>query len=75
MCFSSVWKKAYSPHRTSIDENKYEEERRLAYVGVTRAQKELTLVRCRQRKHGGGMIQPEPSRFIFEMPEARTFAT
>lgn len=57
------------PHRTSIDENNIEEERRLAYVGVTRAQKELTLVRCRQRKHGGGMIQPEPSRFIFEMPE------
>ena len=57
------------PHRTSIEEHNIEEERRLAYVGVTRAQKELTLVVARQRKQGNSIVQQEPSRFIGEMPK------
>ena len=57
------------PHRTSIEEHNIEEERRLAYVGVTRAQKELTLVVARQRKQGNSIVQQEPSRFISEMPK------
>lgn len=56
------------PHRTSIDEDNIEEERRLAYVGVTRAQTKLTLVIAQKRKQGGGMVEQEPSRFIAEMP-------
>ena len=57
------------PHRTSIEEHNIEEERRLAYVGVTRAQKEITLVVARQRKQGNSIVQQEPSRFIGEMPK------
>ncbi|MGL4858696.1 MAG: DNA helicase Rep, partial [Enterobacteriaceae bacterium] len=37
------------PHQTSIDEDNIEEERRLAYVGITRARKELTFTLCRER--------------------------
>lgn len=58
------------PHRTSIDENNIEEERRLAYVGVTRAQTELTMVVARARKVGANLNAQEPSRFIAEMPKA-----
>ena len=58
------------PHRTSIDENNIEEERRLAYVGVTRAQTELTMVVARARKVGANLNAQEPSRFIAEMPAA-----
>ena len=57
------------PHRTSIEENNIEEERRLAYVGVTRAQTRLTMVLAQQRKQGGGVTIQEPSRFINEMPQ------
>lgn len=56
------------PHKTSIEEDNIEEERRLAYVGVTRAKRELTLLVCKQRKQGGSTKQMEPSRFIAEMP-------
>lgn len=58
------------PHRTSIDENNIEEERRLAYVGVTRAKKELTLVVAHERKRAGAMVVQEESRFIKEMPQS-----
>lgn len=58
------------PHRTSIDEGNIEEERRLAYVGVTRAKKELTLVVAHERKRGGSMVAQEESRFIKEMPQS-----
>lgn len=57
------------PHRTSIEENNIAEERRLAYVGVTRAKEELSLVWAKQRKQGNTLVPQEPSRFIAEMPE------
>jgi ATP-dependent DNA helicase Rep len=57
------------PHQTSIDENNVEEERRLAYVGITRAQQELTFVLCKERKQYGQVIKPEPSRFLMELPQ------
>lgn len=56
------------PHKTSIEENNIEEERRLAYVGVTRAKQELTLIVRKQKKSGQAMRALEPSRFIAEMP-------
>ena len=56
------------PHRSSIDEDNIEEERRLAYVGITRAQKTLTLTYASQRKRYGDLVDTEPSRFLFEMP-------
>ncbi|WP_144392412.1 DNA helicase Rep [Pleionea sediminis] len=57
------------PHRSSIEEDNIEEERRLAYVGITRAQKTLTLSYARQRKRYGETVDTEPSRFLFEMPQ------
>ncbi|WP_213993027.1 DNA helicase Rep [Sodalis sp. dw_96] len=57
------------PHQSSIDENNIEEERRLAYVGITRAQKELTFTLCRERRQYGETIKPEPSRFLLELPQ------
>lgn len=58
------------PHSRSLfDPHQLEEERRLCYVGVTRARDELHLVFCRQRAlYGSTQINP-PSRFVFEIPE------
>jgi len=56
------------PHQNSIDSEQVEEERRLAYVGITRAQKQLTFSYCAQRKKYGDMSSPEPSRFLHELP-------
>jgi ATP-dependent DNA helicase Rep len=57
------------PHRTSIEEENIEEERRLCYVGITRAQKELTFSLTAKRKQYGEMIDSEPSRFLDELPQ------
>jgi len=57
------------PHRASLDEGNIEEERRLAYVGITRAQRNLTLSYSRIRKRYGERTETEYSRFIDELPE------
>ncbi len=57
------------PHQVSIDEDNVEEERRLAYVGITRAQKELTFTLAKERNQYGETIKPTPSRFLFELPQ------
>ena len=57
------------PHQTSIDEDNVEEERRLAYVGITRAQRNLWFSLCKERCQFGELIRPEPSRFLLELPE------
>jgi ATP-dependent DNA helicase Rep len=57
------------PHRSSIEEDNIEEERRLAYVGITRAQRTLTMTLAATRKQFGEKIEPEPSRFIEELPQ------
>ena len=46
-----------------------EEDRRLAYVGITRAQTELSFVLCKERRQFGETINPEPSRFLMELPQ------
>jgi ATP-dependent DNA helicase Rep len=56
------------PHQNSIDSEQIEEERRLAYVGITRAQKQLTFSYCSQRKKYGDVIATKPSRFLNELP-------
>ena len=56
------------PHQTSIDEDSIEEERRLAYVGITRAQRTLNLTMAQTRKRYGERIVCEPSRFLEELP-------
>ena len=45
------------PHQTSIDEDNVEEERRLAYVGITRAQTELTFTLCKERRQYGESVR------------------
>ncbi len=56
------------PHRVSIEEDNIEEERRLAYVGITRAQRILHLSYARKRRKGGELAECEPSRFLEELP-------
>ncbi|MFH4665550.1 DNA helicase Rep [Vibrio cidicii] len=56
------------PHQTSIDEDNVEEERRLMYVGITRAQRELTFVMCKERRQYGELLKPTQSRFLDELP-------
>lgn len=57
------------PHQSSVDEDNIDEERRLAYVGITRAQKELTFTLCKERRQYGELVRPEPSRFLLELPQ------
>ncbi len=57
------------PHQNSIETGNVEEERRLAYVGITRAQKSCTLSYCTHRKRYGEVSECEPSRFLNELPE------
>lgn len=58
------------PHRESLDPAKLEEERRLMYVGITRAQRSLHISYCEKRKQAREWIPCEPSRFISEMGRA-----
>lgn len=55
------------PHRTSIEDDMIEEERRLFYVGITRAQHELTLSYAKKRKRFGEQLDCTPSRFLDEL--------
>ncbi|MFA9461374.1 UvrD-helicase domain-containing protein [Thiohalorhabdus methylotrophus] len=57
------------PHRNSLEADTVEEERRLAYVGLTRAQYGLTLSWARSRRRYGETLECEPSRFLDELPE------
>lgn len=57
------------PHADSVEAGALEEERRLMYVGITRAKQQLTLTHCIKRKRQGTFVFPEPSRFIDEMPQ------
>ncbi|PID46675.1 MAG: DNA helicase Rep [Proteobacteria bacterium] len=57
------------PHANSLEDNGLEEERRLAYVGITRAQKHLTISFAKTRSQFGEKITCEPSRFLDELPE------
>ncbi len=56
------------PHRSSIEADDFEEERRLAYVGITRAQKTLTMTYASKRRRAGDWESCEPSRFLSELP-------
>jgi ATP-dependent DNA helicase Rep len=56
------------PHRESIEDDAVEEERRLAYVGITRARRRLTLTRAERRRRFGETVLCPPSRFLAELP-------
>lgn len=55
------------PHQESVAQGTIEEERRLMYVGITRAQYELTISYCEQRRKAGALETRERSRFIAEL--------
>lgn len=57
------------PHLQCMEEPALAEERRLAYVGITRAQKALVFSCAQKRKRGGEWVVSSPSRFLSELPE------
>jgi superfamily I DNA/RNA helicase len=57
------------PHARAAAEDNVDEERRLMYVGVTRAQHELSISYCAARAKFGKLVPCHPSRFLFEMKE------
>ncbi|MEA3413011.1 MAG: UvrD-helicase domain-containing protein [Pseudomonadota bacterium] len=56
------------PHHGNLEGTGLEEERRLAYVGITRAQKDLTFTYATTRPRQGERVDCEPSRFLSELP-------
>ena len=56
------------PHHACLDDERIEEERRLLYVGITRARKSLALTYARKRRRGGEESDTTPSRFLDELP-------
>ncbi|WP_075434195.1 UvrD-helicase domain-containing protein [Buchnera aphidicola] len=57
------------PHHKSILDNNVTEERRLMYVGMTRAKQQLFLSFCKKKKKFGIMVHLQPSRFLLELPK------
>jgi ATP-dependent DNA helicase Rep len=57
------------PHRESIANGNVDEERRLLYVGITRAQRGVHLSYCRKRKRAGQSVECQPSRFLAELAQ------
>ncbi len=57
------------PHRNSVENGDIDEERRLAYVGITRAQNGLIFTLARKRKQFGEIVSTTPSRFLDELPQ------
>jgi len=71
--FSHVWlvgmEEDLLPHKRSIEEDPTcAEERRLCYVGITRAKRHLTISRCLTRRKYGKVEERKPSRFLAEIP-------
>jgi DNA helicase II / ATP-dependent DNA helicase PcrA len=68
-CFLVGMEDHIIPHEKSLKETGIEEERRLMYVGITRAMKYLTISMAQQRKRMGQESSSRPSRFLFEIPK------
>ena len=70
--FLPGWEEGLFPHQKSLEEKgdfALEEERRLAYVGITRAKKEAYLSFALRRAYHGDWMDTLPSRFISELPD------
>ncbi|WP_231938284.1 UvrD-helicase domain-containing protein [Buchnera aphidicola] len=61
------------PHQKSIIDNNITEERRLMYVGMTRAKTQLLLSFCKNKRKFGVFVSLQPSRFLFELPRKETY--
>jgi DNA helicase-2/ATP-dependent DNA helicase PcrA len=73
LVFLVGWEEGLFPHsRSSTQDRQLEEERRLAYVGITRAQTRLYLCYAESRRLYGQEHKPAPSRFVREVPEDYT---
>lgn len=57
------------PHHACMEDDKIEEERRLLYVGITRARRTLALSYARSRRRAGENVDSTPSRFLEELPQ------
>ena len=68
-CSSSALEEGLLPHREAIAAGNVDEERRLIYVGLTRAQRSLHLSFCRRRKRAGEWQSATPSRFLAELAQ------
>jgi superfamily I DNA/RNA helicase len=68
-CFLIGLEDGILPHEKSLMQTGLEEERRLFYVGITRAQKHLTLSMARSRMRMGKAQPTTPSRFLYEIPK------
>lgn len=69
-CFLIGLEDGIVPHEKSMAQTGLEEERRLFYVGITRAQKHLTMSMARARMRMGKTYPTNPSRFLHEIPKA-----
>ncbi|MGY6555576.1 MAG: ATP-dependent helicase [Wenzhouxiangella sp.] len=71
--FPRVWlagcEEGLLPHQRSIDDGQIEEERRLMYVGITRAGRRLVISHCKTRRRARENMECQPSRFLDELPE------
>ena len=69
MVFIAGVEEGLFPHKMSVEEpGRLEEERRLCYVGVTRAMQKLYLTHAETRRLHGKEVLPRPSRFLRELP-------
>ena len=75
VCFIAGLEDHILPHEKSLKETGLEEERRLFYVGITRAKKHLLLSMARTRMIMGKTRPTTPSRFLFEIPKHLLKAT
>jgi len=70
--FPRVWlagcEEGLLPHQKSIDDGQIEEERRLMYVGITRAGRRLVISHCKTRRRARESMDCQPSRFLDELP-------
>ncbi|MGR3912264.1 MAG: UvrD-helicase domain-containing protein [Candidatus Rhabdochlamydia sp.] len=69
VCFLVGLEDQIMPHEKSVVENGLEEERRLMYVAMTRAKKQLVISMSRNRMRHGKKTAMSPSRFLFEIPK------
>jgi len=65
--FLAGWEEGVFPHSLSLQEGNLEEERRLAYVGITRARKRAFITYALSRRIHNQWQNNQPSRFLFEM--------
>ncbi len=63
------------PHSRSVDEGNLDEERRLMYVGITRAMEELTITWCHSRRRWGDQLPCQPSSFFKEFSKDEIIET